>query len=88
MLASEVGGKVEEIKCIRDAKVAADLENRFSYLPPTRNQVPKYEEIRGRALEMAKFLEKVCPDGREKALALTKLEEMVSWANASIARNG
>ena len=39
-------------------------------------------------LDSAKQLEKcindVCRDGREKSLAMTKLEECVMWANKSI----
>ncbi len=39
-------------------------------------------------LDSAKQLEKcindVCHDGREKSLAMTKLEECVMWANKSI----
>jgi len=35
------------------------------------------------AQELCRF----CPDSRERSLALTKLEEAVSWANAAIARN-
>lgn len=32
-------------------------------------------------------IDAVCPDSREKSLAMTKLEEVMFWANASIARN-
>lgn len=45
----------------------------------------------GPVTEYGKFLaveiEENCPDSREKSLALTKVEEAVMWANASIARN-
>ena len=37
--------------------------------------------------EFAYLLNDLCPDSREKSLAMTKLEECVMWANASIARN-
>ena len=36
---------------------------------------------------MAERLETLCPDSRELALAITKLEEVVFWANAAIARH-
>lgn len=64
----------------------ADIINRFSYHPPKDGQPDVYEGIRGQARDYALFLEMVVPDGREKALALTKLEECVMWANAGIAR--
>jgi len=36
---------------------------------------------------LAKNIINYCPDSRERSLALTKLEECMFWANASIARN-
>ena len=63
------------------------IENNFSYHKPIGNQQSKYESIRSKSKELAYLILKECPDGREKALAFTKLEEFVMWANASIARN-
>ena len=37
--------------------------------------------------ELAYLIDGICPNSREKSLAMTKLEESVMWANASIARN-
>lgn len=65
----------------------SELEKRFTYHPPKEGQPTKYEGIRREALTMAILNEGACPDSREKALAMTKLEEVVMWANASIARN-
>lgn len=64
-----------------------DLANRFTYHPPTDGQPELYELIRKIAFAYAVNLNELVPDGREKALALTKLEEVVFWANAGIARN-
>lgn len=33
------------------------------------------------------MINNLCPESREKSLAVTNLEESVMWANASIARN-
>lgn len=60
----------------------------FTYHPPTDEQGGLYKEIRSKARELAELVEARCPNSREKSLAMTKLEESVMWANASIARNG
>lgn len=64
------------------------IERNFTYHPPNDEQREIYQEIRDRAKYLALLLNDICPDSREKSLALTKLEESVFWANASIARNG
>jgi hypothetical protein len=64
-----------------------DLKNRFTYHPPVGNQQQKYENIRKNALAFAELLNEMCPDSREKSLAITHLEDAVMWANAAIARN-
>lgn len=63
-----------------------ELNTRFTYHSPKGNQPEKYSAIRERAMDMANFLDEACPDSREKSLAITKLEEVVMWANAAIAR--
>lgn len=64
-----------------------DLENRFSYHPAnTEERKQLHESIRNELLEMAEWLEENLPAGREKSLALTKLEEAMFWANAAVAR--
>lgn len=65
-----------------------DLENRFTYHAPKPGQPEQYQMIRDEALHLAMTIGGACPDSRERALALTKLEEAVMWANASIARHG
>jgi hypothetical protein len=65
----------------------SDLEKRFMYHPPKEGQPEKYVCIRDTAKAMAFVLNELCPDSREKSLAMTALEETVMWANASIARN-
>lgn len=62
------------------------IEKNFTYHPPRTGQPAKYERIRMRAKSFAYLIESLCPNGREKSLAMTKLEECVMWANAGIAR--
>jgi hypothetical protein len=64
-----------------------EIEKRFTYHAPKGDQAARYEGLRETAKVFAYQIEAVCPDSRERSLALTKLEEAVMWANASIARN-
>ena len=64
-----------------------EIENRFTYHPPAPGQPEKYEALRKQAKELAYMIWELCPDSREKALALTALENSNMWANAAIARN-
>lgn len=66
---------------------STDLIKRFTYHPPKNDQAIRYEGIRTAAKGFALLIDDCCPDSREKSVAITKLEEVVMWANASIARN-
>ncbi len=64
-----------------------DINNRFTYHAPTGAQPEQYDHIRSLARGVAHELHDLLPEGREKSLASTHLEEVVFWANASIARS-
>ena len=66
---------------------ADDLDNRFTYHPPTDEQVVLYEQLRESARYMAHLIVNNCPNSRERSLALTHLDETVMWSNAAIARH-
>lgn len=63
------------------------IENNFTYHAPKQGQAEKYEMIREKAKELAYIIDTLCPDSREKSVAMTELETAVFWSNASIARN-
>lgn len=63
------------------------IENNFKYHAPKDGQAGSYETIRANAKLFAVVIDQLCPNSREKSLAITKLEEAMMWANASIARN-
>lgn len=68
---------------------AGDLEQRFGYHPPQNPEtIHAHEATRDDCLHLALVLDERLPDGREKSLAITHLEEVMFWANAAIARNG
>lgn len=66
---------------------AADIDNRFDYHRPSPERVTAHEAIREACRDLAHRLDCDVPPGREKALALTNLEQAMFWANAAIARN-
>jgi len=70
----------------KKSKQLKDLKNRFTYHAPKNGQPVKYNKLRRWAFEFALQVDEMVPDGREKALALTKIEEACMWANAGIAR--
>jgi len=64
----------------------AEIDVRFSYHAPKDGQLDKYVVLRHEAGALARYVMTLCPESRERALALTKIEEAVMWANAAIAR--
>jgi hypothetical protein len=66
---------------------ADDLGNRFTYHPPKGDQTDRYGDIRKAACDYALLLSTLCPQSRELSTALTKLDEVVFFSNAAIARN-
>lgn len=61
------------------------LNNSFTYHAPKNDQPERYNLLRNLAKELAVELLKNIPDGRERLLAITKLEECIMWANKGIA---
>lgn len=64
---------------------AVQLAKIFSYHKPPDNLIPIYNSIRDRAKEFALYINQMCPESREKSLAITSLQQTVMWANAAIA---
>jgi hypothetical protein len=63
------------------------IEKNFSYHRAGPNQAETYEKIRGTARAYAHQLSEQCPESQELDKAIEKLEEVVFWANAAVARN-
>ena len=64
-----------------------ELDNVYQYHAPKGDQQERYMVIRNMGATMARCILDRTPKSREQSLALTKLEEAIMWANASIARN-
>lgn len=66
-----------------------DLDHRFSLQPAnTDTKRATHEAVRSACGNLAFQLNELVPDGREKSLAITNLEQAMFWANAGIARYG
>lgn len=66
----------------------SEIERRFTYHRPEGQKVTAHEDVRLSFKEWAYWLDDMLPEGREKALAFTALEESSFWAHAAIAREG
>lgn len=77
---------VTEMISYATSESADELEVRFTYHPPTGDQPDRYHKLRKVAHALASHVVDLCPESRERSLALTNLEQAVMWANAAIAR--
>lgn len=66
---------------------SSEIKHRFNYHPPTAEKVLEHSTLREVCEELAHHINEFLPDGREKAVALTKVEEVMFWGNAAIARS-
>lgn len=66
---------------------AEDIDNRFDFHPATTAEKrAEHGSVRLECANLAHFINEHVPAGREQALAVTKIEEAMFWANAGIAR--
>ena len=68
-----------------EALARKDVEERFRFHPATPTTGPKHEEVRDLHKTLALWVMHNIPSSRERALALTALQESMMWANAAIA---
>ena len=66
--------------------MARKIEDRFKHHVCGSDQLIAMMKIHGAALGFAEIIQNLSPESREQSIALTKLEEVVFWANAAIAR--
>lgn len=64
-----------------------EITDRFSIKPPSVEGIKRQAVLAASFREVAHFVEATCPEGREKAVAFTKLEEGFAWAVKAVMRN-
>jgi len=70
-----------------DEELDKDVENWFTYHPPTGTQQSRYAHIRDTAKVLAYAIKSMTPVCADRTAALRKLRECVMTANAAIACN-
>lgn len=65
-----------------------DMDRRFDYHRPDEAAAARHERVRAAHKQLAEALDSELPEGREKALVFTNIEQSMFWANAAIARAG
>ena len=64
-----------------------EIHDRFTYHPPSERGVQRHAKLTVGFVDLATVIDAVCPDGREKSLVMTNLEQAKFWASAAVARN-
>lgn len=64
--------------------VRAGGANPFEYRRPTDQQIVDIQAIRDECRALYEIILGIVPPGRERSLAITKLEEVSMWANKAI----
>ena len=64
-----------------------DIEHRFAFHAATTDEKrDAHASVRQQCCRLALALNEQLPEGREKALVMTHLEEVMFWGNAALAR--
>ncbi len=69
-------------------RICMDLDNIFTYHPPTAEDLARYDAIRDAAKEFARVLLANTPRCADQTAAVRKVREAVMTANAAVALKG
>ena len=63
------------------------IKNTFVYHKPNEEQQARFNRLTDLIIALAEEIDVLCPESREKSLAMTKLQECRMFSNAAIALN-
>lgn len=63
------------------------IVDRVTYHAPSAAGVERHKRLSDATAALMRVIEEVVPEGREKALAFTNIEQAKMWASAGVARN-
>lgn len=75
------------LAALRAQASTPDFAERFTYHPPSQGGIDRHAALAAGFEGLAGLVNELVLDGREKSVALTKLEEGKFWASAGVARN-
>lgn len=65
----------------------AEIQNRVTFHAPSPGGVNRHKALSDGAAAFMAIVEATVPEGREKSLAFTNIEQAKMWASAGVARN-
>jgi hypothetical protein len=63
------------------------IDKPFAYHKPSVNGLRRITELREVFSSVERTIQEVCPDGRQKAVAITQLETAAMWAIKAVVFN-
>lgn len=88
-LAPQTAEQIREAVKAKTNLLHVKIDDDFAFHPAaTAEKRNEHTSVRSHCKELAHFIADNVPPGRERSLALTKVEEAMHWANAGIAKEG
>lgn len=64
-----------------------EIQDRVTYHAPSPKGVERHQALSEAAAYFMSVVNGIVPEGREKSLAITNIEQAKMWASAGVARN-
>ena len=64
-----------------------EVDNRVSYHAPSKEGIKRHGYLSAAFALLMNDIDEIVPPGREKSIAITKLEEALHWSKSAITRN-